>query len=367
MKKIPICLLLCLLCGLSAAGCTAPDGEPLSSRSDTEIPSPTVTATGKPSDTTENPDPVTEPTQTIPSASTTRVPESTDSPLPPETVLPPDGSYVCDPYLFYANLSDPGIYADACRLVDAIAAHEDSLTLSDSRAAEILADNIFYNYPPAALCTFKTTADGIDIDYLYPKAIHIEKIAAFYAKTEAILNAVLDPDWSDERKAMELYRWVAEEVEYFTVDYTPADTSAYSAIMQGKSICYGFSDCYNYLLRQAGIRAELLRGYRASDRAEHGWSMVLIDGRWYHCDTTWESGSSDGQGLHYFGMSDSIRFGSIATDAVCGFGEAEFAYPCNLCGSTRYEGVSDEFRSTPWTWEQVGIMRDTDPSKEENR
>lgn len=360
MKKIPICLLLCLLCGLSAAGCTTADGETLSSRLWTKTSSPTVTETGKSSEPTENTDPVTAPTQTTPSASTTRVPESTDPPLPPETVLLPDGSYVCDPYLFYANLSDPGIYSDACRLVDAIAAHEDGLALSDSRAAEILADNIFYNYPPAALCTFKTTADGIDIDYLYPEATHKEKIAAFYAKTEAILNAVIDPDWSDERKAMELYRWVAEEVNYFTVDYTTADTSAYSAIMQGKSICYGFSDCYNYLLRQAGIRAELLRGYRAFDRAEHGWSMVLIDGQWYHCDPTWESGSSDGQGLRYFGMSDSIRFGTIAKDAVCGFGEAEFAYPCNLCVSSRYNGVSDEFRSPPWTWEQVEKMLDGD-------
>ncbi|MGM9636671.1 MAG: transglutaminase domain-containing protein [Eubacteriales bacterium] len=363
MKKSLICPILFLLCGLLTVGCSNPHGDALTSRSAAGSALPTVSSvntavgtTANPPETTEIPDPVTTTVRTAGTVTTANPPDITDWVTPPETVPSSDGSYQCDPYLFYANLTDPEVYADACRLVDAISAHEDSLTVSDSRVAGILVDNIFYNYPPAALCTFQRTDTGISIGYTYSEVTHKEMISAFYAKVETILNTTLNPDWSEERKAMELYRWTADSVDYFTVDYTTADTNAYCAIMRGKSICYGFSDCYNYLLRQAGIPAELLRGYRPSDHAEHGWSMIQLDGKWYHCDTTWESSGSDGLGLRYFGMSDSRRFTSVAEDVVCGFGDAAYAYSCTLCSSTRYESVSTEFRSVPWTWEKVETL-----------
>lgn len=356
MKRILIFMLLTLLLSLAMSGCNAPVKTPVSSLALQSTTTPTVAFSITVGKTTfSSPNMSDEPTT---EASVVTEPSPTDPVTSPESFpsIPANELYRCDPYLFYANLSDADVYPDACRLVDAIAAHEDSLTVSDPRVAGILVDNIFYNYPPAALCTFKKTADGIDIGYIYPEATHREKIAAFYAKVEEILNTVLDVRWSTERKAMELYRWTADEVNYFTVDYTPADTNAYSAIMRGKSICYGFSDCYNYLLRQVGIPAEMLRGYRPSDHADHGWSMIQLGGNWVHCDPTWESSSSDGQGLHYFGMSDSKRFSSIAKDVVCGFGDAETTYSCHSCNSTRYDGVSAMFRYTPWTWERVEEM-----------
>lgn len=363
MKKFPICLILFLLCGLLTAGCTAPDGNGLTSSSTVETSLPTVSSpdttagtTGNLPETTKTTVPVTTTVQTVDIVTTPNTPDTTEPATPPETALFTDGYYRCDPYLFYSGLSDPTVYADACRLVDAITAYEDRLTVSDPRVAGILVDNIFYNYPPAALCTFQRTETGISIGYTYPEETHKEKIAAFYTKVELVLNSTLDSDWSEDRKAMELYRWTADYVDYFTVDYTPADTNAYYAIMQGKSICYGFSDCYNYLLRQIGIPAELMRGYRPSDHAEHGWSVIQLNGQWYHCDTTWESSGTGGQGLRYFGMSDSRRFTSIAKDVVSGFGEAEVTYSCTQCSSTRYDGVSTVFRATPWTWEKVEVL-----------
>ncbi len=291
----------------------------------------------------------------------TSMTEPQTSPTPSTAARPTEpaptltGDYHCDPHLFYSNLSDPLYYADACRLVDAIAAYEDYLSIENADVAAAIADNIFYNYPPAALCTFESDKGGIKIGYTYGKDEHQSRIADFYARVETILNTTVDPSWSELRKVMELYRTVSVNVNYFTVDYTPADTSAYSAITTGRAICYGFSDCYNYLLRQIGIEAELLRGYRAGDLAEHGWSIIRLDGKWYHCDTTWESSGTDGIGLRYFGMTDKQRFSTLARAAVCGFGALERTYSCDQASDDRFVKAfsNAEWWYQPWTFENA--------------
>lgn len=289
---------------------------------------------------------------TTPAIPTDPVTSNVLSTEPPVTLI---GNYHCDPYLFYSNLSDPLYYADACRLVDAIAAYEDYLPIENADAAVAIADNIFYNYPPAALCTFEADAGGIRIGYTFEADEHQRRIADFYARVEAILAYVVDPEWSELRKAMELYRYVSVSVNYFTVDYTDADTSAYSAITTGNAICYGFADCYNYLLRQLGIEAELLRGYRAGDYADHGWSMIKLDGEWVHCDPTWESSGTDGIGLLYFGMTDSRRFSTLARAAVCGFGPLQTDYSCDQASDDRFVKAfgNAEWWYGPWKYEAV--------------
>lgn len=273
----------------------------------------------------------------------------------------PEGNYRCDPYRFYANLTDPAYYADACRLVDAIAGYQDFLSVDDPEVAAALADNIFYNYPPAALCTFTTEDGGIRIGYENEREKHLKKIADFYSKVEGILNSTVDPSMSKLQIALELYRYTATHVSYFTVDYTPADTSAYSAITRGVTICYGYADCFNYLLRQAGIEAELLRGYRAGDFADHGWSLVKLDGVWYHCDATWECSGTGGEGLTYFGMSDRTRFSTLANDAVSGFGSLEARYPGNLATNGRLDAVihsNPRYYYGPWEYESLAAALD---------
>lgn len=275
--------------------------------------------------------------------------------VPPTETAPtlPAVGYRCNPYLFYSSLTDPIYYADACRLVDAIAAYEDYLPIQNAGIAEAIADNIFYNYPPAALCTFEADAGGINIRYTYEKDEHQLRITEFYQKVETILNETVDPAWSELRRAMELYRYVATHVSYFTVDYTAADTSAYSALTRGVTICYGFADAYNYLLRQAGIESQLLRG-SAGEGNDHGWSIIRIDGEWYHCDPTWEYSGSGGRDLWYFGVYDYKRFGTVDSDIVYGFGALEVAYPGNWAVDDSLTKACENVKySVPWKFEQI--------------
>ena len=39
----------------------------------------------------------------------------------------------------------------------------------------------------------------------------------------------------------------------------------------------------------------------------HVWLLVKLDGKFYHCDPTWDSHGDGTAGLEYFGMTDAQR------------------------------------------------------------
>lgn len=256
----------------------------------------------------------------------------------------------CDIYAVGSPLSGESINGYARRFIDAINSHESFFAVDDAAVSDILCDNIFFCYPPSALCDFSAADGGISIEYLYPEEVHNEKITVFFRKVREIIDSTTDESMSPTRKAMELYRWVSVNISYFSVDYTDRQTSSFSAILEGQTICYGFADTYNYLLRQVGIPAELIFGER-SDGAEHGWSLITINGSGFHCDPTWErSGASKGQGLFYFGMTDSDRLSSTTGNARIGSGSGAEIYQWNRCSDDMFGAVQ---RIPKWTWDNI--------------
>ena len=278
-------------------------------------------------------------------------PASADGGKSGEAIVPtvnPD-FYGCSPYVFGYPLSESEIYGDACGLVDAINGYSGFYAV-DADTAALLADNIFFSYPPAALCGFEAVDGGISITYSCGESEFYEKLDEFFAKVRKILDDTVSSDMSELRIALELYRYVTTNVSYFSVDYTESQTSAYSALTSGRTICYGFADAYDYLLRQSGISAELVFGER-SDGEEHGWSLVTIGGKRYHCDPTWEKSSkTHGLGLLYFGMSDGVRLYYTNSHAYIGKGAAKTAYGWTDCTDETFEKIR---YMKSWTWEEI--------------
>jgi hypothetical protein len=264
-----------------------------------------------------------------------------------------------NPYLFSGDLTEEPYYSTACQLVDAINSYAPFLSVSNEEVGQAIADNFYYNYPPSALCSLSYQDGKIEISYFSTEPEHIEAISAFGKRVETILNQLLTGEETEEEKAVLLYRSVSQNISYFSIDYTDYQTSAYNGLMEGVTICYGFADSYNYLLRQVGISAELLRGCRAGDRAAHGWSLIQLNGNWYHCDPTWEHSGSGGKGLLYFGMTDQKRYETLSKlegDTVTGFGSLERNY-------SLLHPLALDSRYTPWnqtiqnaeglTWEEL--------------
>ncbi len=79
----------------------------------------------------------------------------------------------------------------------------------------------------------------------------------------------------------------------------PMNQSAYSALVQGKSVCAGYARAYQYLLQQLGIPCYYCTGYAGED---HAWNIVKLDGNYYNVDVTWDD--TEPSTYDYYNKSD---------------------------------------------------------------
>ena len=76
--------------------------------------------------------------------------------------------------------------------------------------------------------------------------------------------------------------------------------SAYSALVNGKSVCAGYARAYQYLLQQLGIPCYYCTGYSGGD---HAWNIVKLDDGYYNVDVTWDD--ADTIRYDYFNKTDA--------------------------------------------------------------
>ena len=82
--------------------------------------------------------------------------------------------------------------------------------------------------------------------------------------------------------------------------------SAYSCLVEGRSVCSGYSRAFQYLMQQLGIPAYLVIG-DINGGGPHAWNMVMINGNYYNVDVTWddEVGRQIEEKCHaFFNVSD---------------------------------------------------------------
>lgn len=88
---------------------------------------------------------------------------------------------------------------------------------------------------------------------------------------------------------------VCDQVVYQEGTYSQ---SAYSAVIEGKTVCAGYTKLYSILTNAAGLETVSITS------ATHGWNRTKLGNRWYNVDTTWDDRSS-GWVYTYFNKSDA--------------------------------------------------------------
>ena len=98
---------------------------------------------------------------------------------------------------------------------------------------------------------------------------------------------------TDIEKIETVYQFITRSIEYdydkintLKNDYVPVIDDT---IVSGKGICYDYSALFAALMRLNGIPAKLIKGYRSDLSAYHAWNEVIIDGKWYLIDTTYDA------------------------------------------------------------------------------
>lgn len=283
MKKRYILLLL--LASLSLVGCVS---------TMTASPAPTVVASPLQSTAA----PVSTPTPS---------PTATSAPTPTKTPIPePKLQWSFDAY---ALSSDAKAYLadrepDYRKLVDAVLQRQETVTLP--KASVIPSISCLYAEFPLSvvLRDFKVDKKGttITLQYVFDQTEHSSRIQAFAQRVESVIREQVKARYNECERALALYRWTAQNITYLDGN----DVTPYHALMEGVGICQSYEGVYRYLLLQVGIDARS-GGAFTTDKAAHGWTLVHLNGAWYHMDPTFESGETLGAGLWYFGMDDVRR------------------------------------------------------------
>lgn len=76
--------------------------------------------------------------------------------------------------------------------------------------------------------------------------------------------------------------------------------SAYSALVNGQTVCAGYARAFQYLLQQLGIPCYYCTGYAGEN---HAWNIIRLEDGFYNVDTTWDD--VDGGNYDYFNKTDS--------------------------------------------------------------
>ena len=184
------------------------------------------------------------------------------------------------------------------------------------------------------------------ITFLY-SSISADEYMAFEKKLDDIVKEVVYPDMTDAQKAMALHDWIIDNVSYgyrldasvysgrqntkyhtiFDIEsydvlmnklggdaYNTMNESktqahtAYAPAMLGYGVCQGYTMLYAALLDKVGIE----NGTYVSEALNHQWSLLKIDGQWYHTDVTWDDPTPpvDGTEEGYETISLSLSDGS---------------------------------------------------------
>lgn len=76
--------------------------------------------------------------------------------------------------------------------------------------------------------------------------------------------------------------------------------SAYSALVQGRSVCAGYARAFQYLMQQMGIPCYYCTGYAGQD---HAWNIIRLGTVCRNVDVTWDD--TDPATYNYYNKSDS--------------------------------------------------------------
>ena len=152
--------------------------------------------------------------------------------------------------------------------------------------------------------------DEYKLSYGLPKDEYLKKVDEFKARIESLIESACQEGDTPFEMTLALYQ---SEGKRLTYDNAAADTTdpsdlnlcPYRALMTDTGICQEIAGAYAYLLMQVGVDATTCGGLTKDVSESHEWTVVKIDGKYYHCDLTFQL--NERATLRYFGMDDKQR------------------------------------------------------------
>ena len=201
-------------------------------------------------------------------------------------------SFSAEEYPYYQMLSENQqsvyrqIYANAQNLTEKFAP-EKTVSASDVKTAfeALIGDHPEMFWLETGYSSkYLTSGQCVEIDLKYNSTADDLESAKqrFDAAAQNLITGAASLD-SNYEKEKYVHDALASAVTYdLTADM---NQSAYSALVNGKSVCAGYARAYQYLLQQLGIPCYYCTGYSGGD---HAWNIVKLEDGYYNVDVTWD-------------------------------------------------------------------------------
>lgn len=135
----------------------------------------------------------------------------------------------------------------------------------------------------------------LELDYNMSKEELDEASPEFYNTTNRILTELAN--LGPYEKEVRLHDMLIRQIDYD--QSADKNQSAYSALVEGKSVCAGYARAYQYLMQRMGVPCYYCTGYAGQD---HAWNIVALDDGYYNVDVTWDD--TPGGEYDYFNKTD---------------------------------------------------------------
>ncbi len=209
-------------------------------------------------------------------------------------------------YPYYAMLDDKGkhiyrqIYANANAIYPTFMPVEE---VTSSQLRNIFAA-VYNDHPElfwletAYACKYRRTGQCVEIDLEFNRTTQELDNAKneFNSQVNMIVAAAQNlPD--QYTKETYVHDELLNRISYNA--RAEMNQSAYSALVNGETVCAGYSRAFQYILQQLGIPCYYCTGFAGES---HAWNIVALDDGYYNVDTTWDD--ADGGNYDYFNKTD---------------------------------------------------------------
>lgn len=129
----------------------------------------------------------------------------------------------------------------------------------------------------------------------------LEQENALAAEINNVLSDLDLDGKSDYEKVCAIFDYICDNITY---DYTHLDDetyklkyTAYAALINKTAVCGGYAQLFYRMAAQAGVNVRYCDGQ--TSRGFHAWNLVILDGKAYYLDSTWDAGR-DHSAYRYF-------------------------------------------------------------------
>lgn len=123
---------------------------------------------------------------------------------------------------------------------------------------------------------------------------------------------------SDYEKVCAIYDYICENIKY---DYDHLEDesyklkyTAYAALINKTAVCGGYAQLFYRMAAEAGVDVRYCDG--DTSRGFHAWNLVILDGKAYYLDSTWDAGK-DPSNYRYFLKGKTEFEGTHILDEDC--------------------------------------------------